>query len=68
MLEAAGLATRLSREGRDFFDAALETAPDRQVPIPRSSRRATGASVEPWSETARWPCCRAPCGLRRASA
>jgi ATP-dependent DNA helicase DinG len=28
MLEAAGLATRLSREGRDFFDAALEVAQD----------------------------------------
>ncbi|HEY4886048.1 MAG TPA: ATP-dependent DNA helicase [Myxococcales bacterium] len=54
MLEAAGLATRLSREGRDFFDVAQETAPERQVPIPRSSRKATGASVEPWSETARW--------------
>src|SRR5712672_1691305 len=26
LLEAAGLATRLAREGRDFFDAALEAA------------------------------------------
>ena len=54
MLEAAGLATRLSREGRDFFDVAQETAPDRQVPMPRPSRGSTRASVEPWSETARW--------------
>jgi len=50
MLEAAGLATRLSREGRDFFDVAQETAPDRQVPMPRSSRKGPGSKVEPWSE------------------
>src|SRR5438045_1856968 len=37
-----------------LFFAAQETAPDRQVPMPRPSRGSTRASVEPWSETARW--------------
>jgi ATP-dependent DNA helicase DinG len=38
MLEAAGLATRLSREGRDFFDAALEVAQAGKAPQGESAR------------------------------
>src|SRR5438309_6434047 len=38
LLEAAALATRLMREGRDFFDVALETAPERQPARERDSR------------------------------
>jgi ATP-dependent DNA helicase DinG len=39
MLEAAGLAARLVREGRDFFDVALETAPEVQGPARGDSAR-----------------------------
>jgi ATP-dependent DNA helicase DinG len=38
MLEAAGLAARLSTCGRDFFDAALETAPESGRARERESR------------------------------
>jgi ATP-dependent DNA helicase DinG len=38
MLEAAGLATRLSRSGNDFFEAALETAPESGRARERESR------------------------------
>jgi ATP-dependent DNA helicase DinG len=51
MLEAAGLATRLLREGRDFFDVALETSPDR--PGPRSPSKGSAAAQQ--AEGARWP-------------
>jgi ATP-dependent DNA helicase DinG len=54
MLEAAGLATRLSREGRDFFDVALETAPERQSLMLRSSRKGDGGLPAAQSEGARW--------------
>src|SRR5205085_4514920 len=37
-VEALGLATRLLREGRDFFDVAVESAPERQTQLVRSSR------------------------------
>src|ERR1700704_4804402 len=36
MLEAGGLATRLSREGRDFFDPGLTAAQERQTPSMKS--------------------------------
>src|SRR4051794_4991671 len=38
MLEAAGLAARLSHSGRDFFEAALETAPESGRARERESR------------------------------
>ncbi|HEY5676075.1 MAG TPA: ATP-dependent DNA helicase, partial [Myxococcales bacterium] len=38
MLEAAGLAARLSSSGRDFFEAALETAPEAGRARERESR------------------------------
>jgi len=38
-VEAAALAARLMAEGRDFFDVALETAPERQNSLARSSRK-----------------------------
>ncbi|HET9753744.1 MAG TPA: ATP-dependent DNA helicase, partial [Myxococcales bacterium] len=38
MLEAAGLAARLSSSGRDFFEAALETAPESGRARERESR------------------------------
>jgi ATP-dependent DNA helicase DinG len=41
-VEALGLATRLLREGRDFFEAAAESAPQRQTDSRRSSRRMGG--------------------------
>jgi len=44
LLEAAGLATRLAREGRDFFDAALEAAQAGQ-----------SAPAKSPPESARWP-------------
>jgi len=50
MLEAAGLATRLLREGRDFFDAALLTAPEETAPRPSPKQ---GAAQQ--AESARWP-------------
>ena len=41
-VEALGLATRLLREGRDFFEVAAEAAPERQTNPGRSSRKASG--------------------------
>jgi ATP-dependent DNA helicase DinG len=41
-VEALGLATRLLREGRDFFEAAAESAPQRQTDSGGSSRRMGG--------------------------
>jgi ATP-dependent DNA helicase DinG len=38
-VEALGLATRLLREGRDFFEVAAESAPQRQTDSGRSSRK-----------------------------
>jgi ATP-dependent DNA helicase DinG len=52
-LEAAGLATRLLKEGRDFFDVALETAPERQTHLLRSSRKGGGGPPPVQSEN-RW--------------
>jgi ATP-dependent DNA helicase DinG len=52
MLEAAGLAKRLSREGRDFFDLAMETAQERQTHSVKSSRK--GGRLPVQSESARW--------------
>ncbi|HZR08273.1 MAG TPA: ATP-dependent DNA helicase [Myxococcales bacterium] len=47
MLEAAGLASRLAREGRDFFDVALETAP-----AAATARKGSGAAS---GDSSRWP-------------
>ena len=55
LLEAAGLATRLAREGRDFFDAALEAAQAGQ-----------SAPAKSPPESARWPLL--PAALRPAEA
>jgi ATP-dependent DNA helicase DinG len=52
LLEAAGLATRLSREGRDFFDLAMDTAQQRQTPRMKSSRNEGPLPVQ--SDNARW--------------
>ena len=52
-VEAAGLATRLLKEGRDFFDVALETAPERQTQVVRSSRKGGGGPPSVQSEN-RW--------------
>jgi ATP-dependent DNA helicase DinG len=52
-VEAAGLATRLLKEGRDFFDVALETAPERQTHLLRSSRKGGGGPPSVQSEN-RW--------------
>ena len=41
-VEALGLATRLLREGRDFFEVAAEAAPERQTDPGRSSRKGGG--------------------------
>ena len=41
-VEALGLATRLLREGRDFFEVAAEAAPERQTDLGRSSRKGGG--------------------------
>jgi ATP-dependent DNA helicase DinG len=49
MLEAAGLAGRLAREGRDFFDVALETAPERQ-----SAPLRKGSAPSAQGESSRW--------------
>lgn len=51
LLEAAGLAARLVREGRDFFDVALETAPEARNPLGLSSRK--GAAGQ--GDSSRWP-------------
>jgi len=53
-VEAAGLAARLMQEGRDFFDVALESAPERQTPLLRSSRKGGGGPPTVQSE-GRWP-------------
>jgi ATP-dependent DNA helicase DinG len=54
MLEAAGLATRLLREGRDFFDAGLTAAQGRPTPSMKSSREGGGGPHSVESESARW--------------
>ena len=54
MLEAAGLAKRLSREGREFFDLALETAQERPGPEIKSSRKGGRGPLPGQSESARW--------------
>ena len=41
-VEALGLATRLLREGRDFFEVAAEAAPGRRTDLGRSSRQGGG--------------------------
>ena len=41
-VEALGLATRLLREGRDFFEVAAEAAPERRTDLGRSSRQGGG--------------------------
>ncbi len=52
-VEALGLATRLLREGRDFFDVAVESAPERQTQPVRSSRKGGGGPPAVQSE-GRW--------------
>jgi ATP-dependent DNA helicase DinG len=52
-VEALGLATRLLREGRDFFDVAVESAPERQTQLVRSSRKGGGSPPAVQSE-GRW--------------
>jgi ATP-dependent DNA helicase DinG len=53
MLEAAGLATRLLREGREFFDVGLAAAQGRQTPLARSTREGRGDPLSVQSENGR---------------
>jgi ATP-dependent DNA helicase DinG len=52
-VEALGLAARLLREGRDFFEVAAESAPERQTDLIRRSRKGGGGTPSVQSE-GRW--------------